>query len=93
MLRPRVIRKHSGPVKLEATFTFPVPPSCSKKERTERLEAGWHAQKPDADNLQKAILDSMNHIGIWDDDAPGLRHSCQKRWSEQGYIAITVTAL
>ena len=93
MLRPMVVRKHSGPVKLEATFAFPVPPSLSKKEKAERLEVGWHAQKPDSDNLAKSVLDSMNHIGIWDDDSQVCDIHCQKRWSERGYIAITVTAL
>lgn len=92
-LRPLVIRKHSGPVKLEATFAFPVPPSLSKKEKAERLDVGWHTQKPDRDNLAKALMDALNHVGIWDDDSQVCTGNVEKRWSEQGYIAVTVTAL
>lgn len=98
MLRPRVIRKHSGPVKLEATFAFPVPPSLEKTkagrlEKAECLGVGWHTQKPDRDNLAKALMDALNHAGIWDDDCQVCTGNVEKRWSEQGYIAITVTAL
>lgn len=93
MLLPSVARKHSGPVKLEATFAFPVPPSCSKKEREDRLAQGWHTQKPDRDNLAKALMDALNHVGIWDDDSQVCTGNVEKRWSETGYIAVTVTAL
>lgn len=91
-LRPLVIRKHSGPVKLEINFAVPVPPSLSKKERAERLEVGWHFQKPDLDNFIKAV-DFLNHIDIFEDDCQICWIDAKKRWSEHGYIAITVTAL
>lgn len=29
----------------------------------------YHSQKPDRDNLDKAVLDSLTAIGIWHDDA------------------------
>ena len=93
LLLPGVVRKHSGPVKLEATFAFPVPPSCSKKERDARLEQGWHTQKPDRDNLAKALMDAMNHIEVWEDDSQVCTGNVEKRWSLVGYIAVTVTAL
>ena len=92
-LLPGVVRKHSGPVKLEATFAFPVPPSLSKKERDARLEQGWHTQKPDRDNLEKALMDALSHVGLWDDDAQVCTGNVEKRWSLEGYIAVTVTAL
>ena len=92
MLLPGVVRKHSGPVKLEATFAFPIPSSCTKKERDARLEQGWHTQKPDLDNLLKAA-DCLNHIGLWDDDCQVCQIVAEKRWSLVGYIAVTVTAL
>ena len=93
LLSRGVVRKHSGPVKLEATFAFPVPASLSRKEREDRLAQGWHTQKPDRDNLEKALMDALNRVGLWEDDAQVCTGNVDKRWSLIGYIAVTVTAL
>ena len=63
-------------------FHMPMPKSWSKKKRAEMLGQP-HQQKPDVDNLAKAILDAVlkDDSGVWD-----MRTT--KRWSEIGCIEI-----
>lgn len=63
-------------------FHMPMPKSWSKKKRAEMLGQP-HQQKPDVDNLTKAILDAVlkDDSGVWD-----VRTT--KRWSEIGCIEI-----
>ena len=82
----------TGPVRLDATFFIPVPPSINGKERAERL-AGWHDIKPDRDNLEKALCDALNHAGVWKDDCQVVDGRIQKKWAEVGCIEVKVTKL
>ena len=65
------------------TFGIPMPRSWSSKKKTAMLSAP-HQQKPDIDNLLKALLDAVHKddSGIWQITA------C-KRWAENGFIKIT----
>lgn len=68
------------------TFVLPMPPSWSKKKRT--ASAGQpHQQKPDVDNLMKALMDALfaDDSGVWD-----VRVS--KIWGESGSIRIAEIA-
>ena len=47
---------------------FEVPKSCTKKQR-EALLFRPHCKKPDADNIAKAVLDSLNGLAFSDDGA------------------------
>lgn len=47
---------------------FPIPKSVSKK-RAKELAGTFHVNKPDADNVAKAILDSLNGFAFHDDSA------------------------
>lgn len=67
-------------------FLLPMPQSWSKRKRAEHLGAA-HRQKPDIDNLLKAVLDSLrpqDDSGVW--DLRGLT----KVWADHGAIIITV---
>ena len=66
-------------------FGIPMPKSWSKKKR-ERMQSAPHQQKPDIDNLTKALLDAVHKddSGIWD-----LRTT--KCWDEKGWISIETT--
>lgn len=57
----------SGPVRLTVIATFAMPASWSKKKRAALLHR-HHTQKPDMDNIEKAIGDGLNRIA-WVDDA------------------------
>ena len=45
-------------------FFFIVPKSWPKKRKD---DAKWHTNKPDIDNLQKAVKDALNGIAYRDD--------------------------
>lgn len=56
----------TGPVKVTIRATFKPPESWSKKKVTATTHRP-HAQRPDLDNVEKAILDGMNRIAFVDD--------------------------
>lgn len=64
------------------TFVMPMPASWSKKKRAEHLGEA-HQQKPDVDNLTKALLDA-----IYEDDAHVWDIRTTKIWGEVGRIII-----
>jgi len=64
------------------TFILPMPPSWSKKKRQE-MTGKPHQQKPDKDNLEKALMDA-----IYADDAHIWDSRVTKRWGEEGQIVI-----
>ena len=63
-------------------FHMPMPASWSKKKRAEMLGQP-HQQKPDVDNLQKALMDAVlkDDSGVWD-------MRITKIWSDTGFIEI-----
>ena len=72
-----------GPVRVYINVWFSVPASWSRKKRDSHVFK-YHAQKPDADNVTKAVLDALTDCGAWLDDSQVA--SCQviKRWAGQG---------
>jgi len=65
-------------------FTIPMPASWSKKKKKEMLGQP-HQQKPDIDNLLKALLDA-----VYDDDCCIYKLSeLEKIWGISGKIRIT----
>ncbi len=64
------------------TFVMPVPKSWTKKKKAEHLGKP-HQQKPDVDNLVKALLDA-----IYDDDAHVWDVRATKIWGEVGKIVV-----
>lgn len=63
-------------------FVMPMPKSWSLKKKR-AMDGSPHQQKPDADNLLKAIYDA-----VFDDDAKVWRMYCEKRWGFTGKIVI-----
>lgn len=67
-----------GPVEVEIVALFLKPKSWSKRKR----EAAYrHAQKPDGDNLLKALADGAQGI-VFRDDAQVSDWIIRKRWSD-----------
>lgn len=68
------------------TFVMPMPRSWSKTKRA-ALAGQPHQQKPDADNLLKALMDAVYHddCAVWD-------VRVTKLWGETGSIKIIETA-
>lgn len=63
-------------------FVLPMPESWSKKKR-QQYNGQPHQQKPDKDNLEKALLDALftDDCRIWDGRVT-------KIWGEKGQILI-----
>lgn len=55
------------PFKAKITAVFTPPKSMSKKKKEELLTKVDYTHKPDADNIAKIILDSLNGLAYKDD--------------------------
>lgn len=65
----------AGKVPLLASVVayFPIPKSVSKK-KAEAMAGTFHVNRPDSDNIAKAILDSLNGLAYPDDSAVQIDH-------------------
>lgn len=63
-------------------FFLPMPETWSKKKKT-LMDNSPHRQKPDVDNLLKAVLDAIyeNDCGVWNIHVV-------KRWAYEGRIVV-----
>ena len=79
-------------IKVSVAVFRNVPKSFSKKARKEALEGARRPiSRPDNDNYLKGILDALNGI-LWTDDARIVDLSCQKWYSDQPRIEVTITS-
>lgn len=69
----------AGPVRVRIVACFEMPKRWSKRKR-EAMHGQLHTQKPDADNVTKAIKDSLNGVA-WHDDCQVADERTVKRWS------------
>lgn len=76
----RVIVPESGS---HVTFVMPMPKSWSKKKKSE-MNGRPHQQKPDVDNLTKALLDA-----VYTDDSTVWDIRATKVWGETGMIKLS----
>ena len=91
MARAEIAEPLKGPVRVAMAAYFEPPPSWSKKKRLEHI-ARPHTQKPDIDNLQKAVLDGLNRIAFAD-DAQVAEIFVEKRWGNEARTTIQVLKL
>ena len=75
-------RTIQGPVRVYINVWFSVPASWSRKKRDSHVFK-YHAQKPDADNVTKAVLDALTDCGAWLDDSQVASVQVIKRWAGQ----------
>lgn len=68
---------------LSVAFHIPMPPSWKKKDR-EAMNGQLHRQRPDIDNLCKAVMDAFGA-----DDGHVATIVATKRWSEEGSIVLS----
>lgn len=64
LAKTKIKKPLEGPLHIKIDFFYKVPKSWSKKKKE---LAKWHTSKPDIDNLQKSVLDSLNEIAYIDD--------------------------
>ena len=65
-----------------------MPTSWSKAKKAKHFGKP-HTQKPDADNVAKAVMDGLTAAGVWPDDAVVWSLEIRKVWAVQGYCTIT----
>lgn len=80
-----------GPIRLTVKATFKVAKSWSKK-KTLLLLGGWHTQKPDGDNICKAVMDGLNRIA-WGDDAQVAITVVSKQWGDEDGTEVCIESL
>lgn len=80
-----------GPVRLNLTAVFEIPKSRAKGKRALR-DGEWHAQRPDLDNIEKAIKDGLNRIA-WADDCQVADVVKRKFWGHPAGVIVTVETL
>jgi crossover junction endodeoxyribonuclease RusA len=78
-------KKITGPVKLDTTFMIPRPKSHYRTGKFSHLLKDsspkyWHIQKPDRDNLEKAVMDALTDLGVWEDDCQACCGQPVKIW-------------
>ena len=69
----------TGPLTLWVHAYFKIPKSWSKK-KAENMLYEPHTQRPDLDNILKAISDGLNRIA-YADDSQIYSFKCEKYWS------------
>ena len=81
----------TGPVRLTIWATFEPPVSWSKKKTAAHLHRP-HTQKPDLDNIAKAICDGLNRIAFAD-DGQVYELTVRKVWGLAAKTVVTVEGL
>lgn len=77
-----------GPVSVSVLATFRPAKSWSKK-RTGEAMGTYHTQKPDGDNILKAVCDGMQGIAFRDDSQVAEKH-VRKVWGPQAQVVVSV---
>lgn len=87
-----IVRKPiTAPVMLDIRFRFERPQSHFTTKGLRAIAPTSHTQKPDIDNLVKAVLDGMNQIA-WLDDKQVIEVRARKDWCvvDETEVRITV---
>ena len=70
------------PDAFRARFLIPMPASWSKRKKLQKVSTP-HQQRPDADNLAKALMDALLK-----EDSTVWKLEIEKIWGEEGLIII-----
>ena len=79
-------------VGVDIVYHYALPNSYSKKKKSELMNF-FKNTKPDLDNLDKCLLDSITQSGLILDDKVICRKSSDKYWGEDDSTTFTLTLL
>ena len=82
----------TGPVRLVVEWTFPYRKSERKADVREGRELR-HTTRPDLDNLEKGLVDTMTTLGFWLDDSQICSKTTRKFRGPKPGICIEVRPL
>jgi len=81
---------HDGPVVCDLTFFFRRPQSHYGKRKGKPYlkdkAPRVYTNKPDRDNLDKAVMDCLTQIGLWKDDCLVYAVQIVKLYADEGYM-------
>jgi Holliday junction resolvase RusA-like endonuclease len=80
-----------GALKATIIATYSIPASWSKRKRAE-IANRWKTSRPDLDNCQKLVFDSLNEIVFTDDSQIASIHA-EKVYGEPTGFSIRIEAL
>ena len=96
----------NGPIKVRMTFHMPAPKSMSEhpkpRSKAKKLkqyddfvnELIYVDKKPDLDNLEKAVYDSISKAGVvWSDDNIIVEHTTRKVYSPRPRIEMEIESV
>lgn len=82
-----------GAIRMYVKAFFSIPKSTSKKNRQLMIDGDIRpTKKPDIDNIWKIVADALNEIA-YHDDAYVVSATCDKFYSEEPRIEITIDGL
>ena len=81
----------AGAVSVDLAFWFARPKGHTGKKGLKPSAPPDHTQKPDLDNLAKAVLDCLTEIGMWVDDAQIVGLTLRKVWLSEPGSGCVVT--
>lgn len=79
----------AAPLDVAIMVTYTMPKSWTKSKRAEKMKQP-HTQKPDADNIAKAILDGLQQGGAYEDDCQIASLRVYKKWSDRDTIRVSM---
>ena len=80
-----------GLLQVYVSFHIPMPKSWNNKKKASRISS-FCDNNYDIDNLQKAILDTLNGT-LYEDDRQIVSITACKKWDRVGSIYLTITEL
>ncbi len=84
--------RFQGAVSVHVEAWFPIPTTWPRWKR-EMAKAGQlgHTQRPDGDNIAKAVMDAINATEVvWHDDAQVVYAAVHKRYGERVGVGVRV---
>ena len=79
------------PISIQIVYEMPIPSSLSKKKKN-NIVGMYHTKKPDLDNLDKAILDSLSGQ-VFYDDGQVVSLSSTKKYSNEPKTIVVIRSL
>lgn len=78
-----------GPLSLTVTWFFPYRKS-EKKSLVREEKIIPHTVRPDLDNLEKSLIDTLTKLQFWRDDAQVCAKLTKKYWAPKGKIYLKI---
>lgn len=84
-----------GPLQLDIDYYFKRPKAHFRSNGDIKDAAPfWFTKKPDRDNLDKAVMDALTQLGIWEDDKQVVAGASTKQYTNgKAHADIRITQL